>query len=124
MSDTQQRLEEIRKRVETADKEPWAASNANELIRHAREDVPWLLGLVEESRINNPAVRLQVASMYVEAKEENEKLRALLKKLEWRFPYVDEHRDNGHLACPVCHKLDKVGHKPDCELAAALGEQP
>jgi hypothetical protein len=44
----------------------------------------------------------------------------LLRQLEWRFPYVDEHRDNLHLACPVCGRLDKYGHKEDCKLDAWL----
>jgi len=48
---------------------------------------------------------------------EVEKLRAVLRKVEWMGAY--EHA----AMCPECDGRERDGHAPDCELAAALREE-
>lgn len=50
------------------------------------------------------------------ALDELERLRGLLKRVEWRGsgPVL-----RGY-CCPLCHRDSGRGHGPDCELAAAL----
>jgi len=43
-------------------------------------------------------------------------LRRLLRKLEWRD-------DSGFVYCPFCRADEHDGHRPDCELAAALATE-
>ena len=40
----------------------------------------------------------------------------LLRKLEWRD-------DSGFVYCPFCRADEHDGHRPDCELAAALATE-
>jgi len=58
-----------------------------------------------------------------EMREENTRLRTLLKRLEWSDGYIDGY-GNETYSCPICGK-EKAGvcHAPDCELAKALEEE-
>ena len=63
---------------------------------------------------------------------EIERLKALLKRLEWRYMGALDRYDGGtgdsktyyrkHYECPVCGKGTTQGHSADCELAAILKE--
>jgi hypothetical protein len=51
------------------------------------------------------------------AREKNANLIDLLRKVEWAAYSPDHPWDQ---CCPVCGRLKRDGHAPDCELAAAL----
>lgn len=50
-------------------------------------------------------------------REENQKLRDMLKRLEWCYE-SESYSD----LCPVCFELKHKGHAPNCELAQLLEE--
>lgn len=57
----------------------------------------------------------------VDLAAENEKLRGMLKKVEWvedNFNYVPLHKP----ICPICDQNEPDGHLPDCDLNAAKKE--
>lgn len=49
---------------------------------------------------------------------EHAKARELLRELEWSKD------DRGWICCPICDGALRKGHEKDCELAAALSNDP
>lgn len=64
---------------------------------------------------------LEMRQTYIsELEATNEKLRALLRKVEWFFRPPNY---EGQLwFCPICRNARPSGHTPGCELAQALGD--
>ena len=75
----------------------WRKEDA-EFYAAAREDIPALL-------------------------DEVERLRAMLRQLEWRHEYAEEMWPDGLKECVVCHNRKMNGHAIGCALAALLSEE-
>ena len=63
--------------------------------------------------LENAVLAAKVTAHVRELIEENARLRAMLRQLEWAGV-----REN----CQVCGNIRAVGHASDCELAALLKE--
>lgn len=71
---------------------------------------------------------LRLATVAVEATQENARLCAMLRQLEWcdidyRAFSVERGTYTAH-RCPICNRAKEAeeGHAPNCELAALLKE--
>lgn len=85
-------------------------------IAAARSDVPFLLAEVRRLEGQLSSVWALGAAGILEQEDDRDEtiaaLRAMLRRLEW----VDQRRT----ACSVCDGYQRMGHRPDCELAALL----
>jgi hypothetical protein len=106
-----------------------------EFIAHAREDVPWLLEQLRRQKAIDSACE-DITTDFLEIMAKQGGLRAMIEKTS---PYYRELRDEVEKLrallertydatehCVFCGAANPkpYGHKPGCELAAAIGEQP
>lgn len=61
----------------------------------------------------------QAAAELAALTAERDKLRSMLKQVEWVLKSVIGDYDTASHECPKCHS-DQPNHAPDCELAALL----
>ncbi len=100
---------------------PWMRDNVHACDYCGFHFTDWQQGEIERLMdANGKLIQFQL-----QAVEEIDKLRGLLRRLEWRIErYYEYGKPEIVHSCPVCDgDLEHEGHKPGCELAAAIGEK-
>ncbi|MFA4972652.1 MAG: hypothetical protein WC683_08560 [bacterium] len=145
-----ERLKEIKARVQRATPGPWEVADRDDgswrlvfgghnaaylgdaedicpqcianaaLAAESRTDIPDLLDEVEHLR-GVQMFDAAVADIADRFRGDNQVLRALLRQMEWQ-PYYSDDGDPPWYFCAICDKPREDGHSPNCDLALALGD--